>query len=93
MELQTPGRQISQAVLLQQEACLIQEAFNRRFQAVQAGKKDLIGGVEERMARSVIIERELGLHGRIAMSCGVLVSSTLQSGLCRASLACAERGV
>lgn len=63
MELTTPERQMSQAVLLQQEGCLIRQAFNQQFDAAQAAKKDLTAAVEEKLTRISQIERELGLHG------------------------------
>lgn len=61
VELKTPDRQLSQAVLFQQEACLIREAFNQRFDAAQIAKKVLIAAVEERLTRISQIEQELGL--------------------------------
>lgn len=61
-ELNTPDRQNTQAVLFQQEACLIREAFNQQFDAAQTAKKDLIAAVEEKLTRISQIERELGLH-------------------------------
>ena len=63
MELTTPERRMSQAVLLQQEGCLICQAFNQQFDAAQAAKKDLTAAVEEKLTRISQIERELGLHG------------------------------
>ncbi|KAL3139282.1 Cilia- and flagella-associated protein 43 [Trebouxia sp. C0009 RCD-2024] len=59
--LNTPDRQLSQAVRFQQEACLIREAFNQQFDAAQTAKKDLIAAVEERWTRISKIQRELGL--------------------------------
>ena len=60
-ELTTPARRTAQAVLLQHEAQLLQEAFNQRFAASQAAKADLIALLEEKAGRVDAIERELGL--------------------------------
>ncbi|DBA69301.1 TPA: Cilia- and flagella-associated protein 43 [Trebouxia sp. C0005] len=72
MELHTPGRQISQAVLLQHEAHLIRQAFNQQFEVTQAAKRDLIVSLDERLARITNIERELGLHPQVAATSEVL---------------------
>ena len=74
MELYTPARQISQAVLLQHEARLIREAFNQQFEVTQAAKRDLIVSLDENLARIKIIERELGLHPQVAATSATLVS-------------------
>lgn len=74
LELTTPARQLSQAVLLQHETCLIRQAFNQQFEAAQAAKKDLIAAVEEKLTRISQIERELGLHAS-ASTASVLVLS------------------
>ena len=60
-ELTTPARHIAQAVLLQHEAQLVKETFNKRCKNAQAAKADLIALVEEKAARVIAIERELGL--------------------------------
>ena len=61
MELITPARQISQAVLLQHEACLIREGFNQQFEAAQTAKRDVIATIHEKLVRIGQIERELGM--------------------------------
>lgn len=63
LELTSLARQMSQAVLLQQEASLVRQAFNQQFEATQAAKRDLIAAVEEKQTRIEQIEWELGLHG------------------------------
>lgn len=74
MELHSPARQISQAVLLQHEARLIREAFNQQFEVTQAAKRDLIVSLDERLARITSIKRELGLHSQAAATSAILVS-------------------
>lgn len=88
MELHTPGRQISQAVLLQHEAHLIRQAFNQQFEVTQAAKRDLIVSLDERLARITNIERELGLHPQVAATSEVLVS--LYLWLCMVLLLCSD---
>lgn len=60
-ELATPARHAAQAVLLQHEAQLVKEAFNKRYEKTQAAKADLVALVEEKAARVTAIERELGV--------------------------------
>jgi len=86
MELHTPARQISQAVLLQHEARLIREAFNQQFEVTQAAKRDLIVSLDERLARITNIERELSLHPQAAATSAILVSRYLW--LCMELLLC-----
>lgn len=64
-------------MLLQQEAQLLQESFNRRFAAAQAAKADLIALLEEKAGRVAAIERELGLSSSATAAPGALVGCTL----------------
>lgn len=79
MELDAPARQISQAVLLQQESQLIRQAFNQQFEVAQAAKRDLIASVDERLDRITVIERELCLHNKAAANSAALVSWICES--------------
>ena len=79
MELQTPSRQLSQAVLLQHEAMLTREAFNQQFEVVQASKRELIAATEEKLVRISSIEQELGTELQATATAAALVSLLLYS--------------
>ena len=77
MELHTPSRQLSQAVLLQHEAILTRQAFNQQFEVVQAAKRELVAASEEKLVRIAAIEQELGTERQTAATVSALVCSLL----------------
>ena len=87
-ELTTPARQVAQAVLLQHEAQLVKEAFNKRYEKTQAAKADLVALVEEKAARVTAIERELGLTCSTIATTAALVRHHDSSAVCQGIMAC-----